>query len=385
MQENENLQSADILIAGYLKGELTPDETKELINWIKLDKANKQYFDECCEIWITARASLKVPGYHAQEGFWKFKQSILTDKKLPADRERTSLIKIVLRYAAIIILAFSSGGVLFYYLGKGHPVNQEQSFSELTVPLGSQVRYSFPDGSEVTLNAGSTLKFDNSFGIKTRMVQLEGEGYFKVKEDTVRPFIVETPFLNVTALGTEFNIKAYADDKTVETTLVKGSVKIEPSDATSSSEVTILKPNQKFTYYKEGTGNENRAMEPVKESGKAIQPLPVRNKIELQKPVKENVNVEPLVSWKENRWIFQQESLQQIAIELERRFDVKINFDSERLKTRRFTGILIAEPIDQVLKVMSLAAPINYKLEGRVITLSENRNFVEQNKNLYNR
>lgn len=383
--ENENKLSADILIAGYLKGELTPDETKELINWIKLDKANKHYFDECCEIWVTARASLKVPGYHAQEGFWKFKQRIVTDKELSVVPKRTGLFKVMLKYAAIFILAFTSGGILFYYLGKGHSVKPEQSSSELTVPLGSQVRYSFPDGTEVTLNAGSTLKFDNSFGVKTRIVQLEGEGYFKVKEDTIRPFIVETPFLNVTALGTEFNIKAYADDKTVETTLVKGSVKIETSDDNSASEVTILKPNQKFTYYKEGTGNEIKATEPDKKSGNAIQPMPVRNKIELHKPVKENVNVEPLVSWKENRWIFEQESLQQIAIELERRFDVKINFESERLKTRRFTGILIAEPIDQVLKVMSIAAPISYKLEGRVITLSENRNFVERNKDLYNR
>ena len=385
MQENENTQSADILISAYLKGELTPGEIKELLNWIKLSEANKKYFDECCEVWITARASSKEPGYRAQEGFWKFKQRIVPDEELGIDSNRTSLFKIVLRYAAIFIIAFSSSGILFYYLGKQGSVNTERSFSELVVPLGSQVQFFLSDGTEVTLNAGSTLKYDNLFGISDRIVQLEGEGYFKVTEDPDRPFIVKTPLLNVIALGTEFNVKAYADEKTIETTLVKGSVKIEALDDISNNEGTILEPNQKYTYYKEGSGIENEALKPDKDTRTVIQPLTIQNKIEIQRSVKENINVEPVVSWKENRWIFEQQSLSEIAIELERKFDVEIYFESERLKTFRFTGILIAEPIDQVLKMMSDAAPINYRLEGRVVTLSEKMNFKELNKILYTR
>jgi ferric-dicitrate binding protein FerR (iron transport regulator) len=99
--------------------------------------------------------------------------------------------------------------------------------------------------------------------------------------------------------------------------------------------------------------------------------------------VTENVNIEPVISWKENRWIFEKQSLSQIAIALERKFDVQIKFESERLKTFRFTGIIIAEPIEQVLEVMSITAPINFKLKGRVVTLSENENFEKLNKNLY--
>src|SRR4030042_6396115 len=384
MQENDNKQSADILISGYLKGELTSDETRELINWIKLSKANKQYFDECCEVWITAKASLKNPGYRVQEGFWKFKHRIETGKELRIDSNKTSLSKVILRYAAIIIIAFSSSGILFYYLGKNQVISTERSFNELVVPLGSQAQFFLSDGTEITLNAGSTLKYDNLFNISERIVQLEGEGYFKVAEDTSKPFIVKTPFLNVTALGTEFNVKAYAGDKTVETTLVKGSVEIEPVNYISNNEITILKQNQKFTYFKEGSGIVDETLETKKETGNAIQPLKIQKNIEVHRSVKENINVEPVVSWKENRWIFEQQSLSQIAIELERKFDVEINFESERLKTFSFTGILIAEPIDQVLKVMSDAAPINYKLEGRVITLYENKNFEERNKNLYN-
>lgn len=71
MQPKESKQPADNLIPGYLKGELSSDETKELISWIKMNKANRRYFDEYCEIWITAKASLRNPGYNFQEGFWE--------------------------------------------------------------------------------------------------------------------------------------------------------------------------------------------------------------------------------------------------------------------------------------------------------------------------
>ena len=100
--------------------------------------------------------------------------------------------------------------------------------------------------------------------------------------------------------------------------------------------------------------------------------------------VAEDVNIEPIISWKENKWIFEQKCLSQIALELERKFDVKIVFDSERLKTVRFTGTILAEPIEQVLEVMSLSAPINYKLKGRVVTLSEKKGHDNLNKRLYN-
>ncbi|HUX57331.1 MAG TPA: FecR family protein [Bacteroidales bacterium] len=359
MQTKENKQSPDDLIPGYLKGELTADETKELISWIKSETANKRYFDECCEIWITAKASQKSYVYNFNKGFWKFKQKIKIGEELSIGLNKISLFKTLTRYAAIFIVAFSLSGLLFYYIGKNQVSNPEPGFSELIVPMGSRAQFSLSDGTAVTLNAGSRLKYDNRFGIEDRVVQLEGEGYFKVAKDSIRLFTIKTSHLNVIALGTEFNVKAYSDDKTIETTLIEGSIKIEEITDKSVAEVMVLKPNQKLTFFNEDST--------------AIPRLVV-----------ENVNVAPIISWKENRWIFEKQNLSQIAMELERKFDVQINFESERLKTFRFTGIIIAEPIEQVLKVMSITAPINFKLRGRVVTLSENKNIEELNKYLYN-
>jgi len=383
IQTKENKQSPDDFIPGYLKGELTADETKELISWIKLDSANKRYFDEYCEIWITAKASQKSYVYNFNKGFWKFKQKIKTGEDLSVGINKISLFKTLTRYAAIFIVAFSLSGLLFYYIGKNRVTNPKQGFSELIVPLGSRVQFSLSDGTEGTLNAGSRLKYDNLFGITDRVVQLEGEGYFKVAKDSKKPFTVKTSHLNILALGTTFNIKAYPEDKTIETTLVEGSIKIEQIADKSKPEVMVLKPNQKLTFFKIDSTMVDEIAITKGKTEKNTRPLQVQKSIAVPRLVTENVNIEPVISWKENRWIFEKQSLSQIAVELERRFDVQIIFESERLKTFRFTGIMIAEPIEQVLEVMSITAPINYKLKGRVVTLSENKNFEESKKSLY--
>ncbi len=383
METTQNKKTEEDLICGYLKGDLTPEETRELIDWIKLNKANKQTFDECCELWITTRSASKNPGYNAQEGFWKFRQMIRKSDQQVTIPSKVRFLRTAIRYAAIFIIAFLSGGFLFYQFDHRISSMPAQGKSELVIPLGSRASYTLADGTVVTLNAGSTLRIDNHFGIKDRIVELEGEGYFKVSEDRKKPFIVKTSYLTVTALGTEFNVKAYPFDNTIETTLVDGSVKIEPNSETGSGEITILQPNQKLTFYKEDSRFEDKSNMPGGKSKSEIKPVMVQSKASAIRLVKENVNIEPVVSWKENRWIFDNQSLSQIAVDLERRYDVQILFKSEGLKSYRFTGTILAEPIEQVLEVISITAPISFKLTGRVITLSENKDFIEVNRNLY--
>ena len=384
MESEEKKQSEDNLFVSYLKGESTADETGELISWIKMSRANKRYFDEYCEIWISAKVALKNPGFNVQQGFWKFRQRIKINEDSGASGNRTYSFKTILRYAAIIIITFSISGFLFYNTGKSRATKPEKRFSELIVPMGSKAMFTLIDGTVVTLNAGSRLKYDNMFGVNERVVQLEGEGYFKVARDAGRPFIVKTSYLNLRALGTEFNVKAYTDDNTIETTLVEGSVKIETVKSKNNNEVVVLKPNQKFTFYKE----DSKLADKTSLTGNAKLSSPnhvsVKGPAEVVKLVEKDVNVTPIISWKENRWIFEKKTLSDIAVDLERRFDVKIIFQSERLKSITFTGIILAEPIEQVLKVMSVSAPIDFKMEGRVVTLGENKKFTEISKRINN-
>lgn len=379
---SENKQHMDDLIVGYLKNELSKDQILQLTTWIRQHKDNKRYFDEYREVWITSAALGNMDKFISEKGFEKFLNNIEEDVPVfLLSREQWMKVAGI---AAIFVVAFLLGGIIFSRFGINAPANTGDQYSEIIVPRGAKAHFVLMDGTLVTLNAGSKLRYNNRYGISDRVVELEGEGYFKVAKDKERPFIVNTSFLSVKALGTEFNVKAYMADKTIETTLVEGSVEIEKLDKESISEKVILQPNQKLTYYKSDESlisdniNENSGEESGtrQQAPKRIQPV--------HKLVKENVKVEPLVSWKENRWIIEKLDLSKLAVELERKFDIQILFRSERLKSFRFTGTLLDEPLEQVLKVMTITAPINYEMNGKKVTLSEKENFEQIYRKLYN-
>jgi transmembrane sensor len=382
MQPGKDKKNIDNLIVGYLKGELDIDQVNELVNWIKLHNSNKRYFDEYCEIWITSKALSDNTRYNYSKGFLKFRQKIKSIGHNRFSWQITDYYKELFKYAAIFIIAFSLGGLLFYMSGKKQVGMPKFGFNEIIVPRGARAQFSLSDGTKVTLNAGSKLKYNNRYGFEDREVQLEGEGYFKVAKDRKRAFIVNTSHVSVKALGTEFNVKAYPGEKTIETTLVEGFVEVKQRNKSKSSEVMILQPNQKLTFYKDVA---TKVEKPEQSPGKTKEKLqPIKEKVNaIHKLVTENIDVTPVISWKENRWIIEKQSLAQLAVELERKFDVRMHFESERLKTFRFTGTLVDEPIEQVLQVISISAPINYKFNGKDVTLYENANFEEIYHNLY--
>jgi ferric-dicitrate binding protein FerR (iron transport regulator) len=384
MKENkENKETIDIqILMRYLEGNGSYDDICIVKQWFANTGSEHELYEKCLQFWEEISLEPNIKGYIEAHILDHIHHKIKIEEAVFLNK--TNIFKNIKRYAAILIIAFSLSGLLFFYIGKNHAANPQQGISELVVPMGSRASFSLSDGTKVILNAGSRLTYDNRFGINDRVVQLEGEGYFKVAKDAEKPFIVKTSHLNVLALGTAFNVKAYSDDKTIETTLVEGSVKIEEISGKSRTEVLVLKPNQKLIFFKEDSRSVDKIASTNENIKNNTKPLQVQKAIAIPRLVKENVNVEPVISWKENRWIFEKQSLSQIAVELERKFDVQIIIETERLKSFTFTGTILAEPIDQVLEVMSVSAPINFKIKGRLVTLSENKHFEEINKSLYN-
>ncbi len=381
MHSFKNKHHVDELIAGYLKNELAEDQIMELHTWIQQSKKNKLYFDECREIWITANTVENKKRYSSVLAFEKFLE--ITEGETPVFLLRRKIWLQIGKYAAILIVAFFLGGAVFTKFFTDTNDLLSDRYSEIVVPRGAKAQFTLLDGTQVTLNAGSKLRYNNKYGIKDRNVELEGEAYFKVAKDKERPFIVKTSHIAVKALGTEFNVKAYPGDKTIETTLVEGSVKVEKLEGKNEYGDILLKPNQKITFYKseeiqEDKENYTKEGEIAKKRG--VVPDKIAPVYEL---VKENVKVEPLVSWKENRWIIEKEDLSMLAVDLERKFDIQILFETDRLKHFRFTGTLLDEPLEQVLKVMSVTAPINYEINGKKVTLKEKENFERIYKKLY--
>ena len=113
----------------------------------------------------------------------------------------------------------------------------------ITVPAGQRINITLADGTNVWLNARTTIQYPITFNEKERLVKLDGEAYFDVTKDKNKPFIVQTNNYNVEVLGTKFDVDSYSETEIFETTLMEGSVRI--SSLTDANESLMLTPNNK--------------------------------------------------------------------------------------------------------------------------------------------
>ena len=154
---------------------------------------------------------------------------------------RTELIKI----AAVV--AITLGGSYFYY--QSSLEKELMAMQTITVPAGQRINITLVDGTNVWLNARTSLSYPVKFGKNNRQVVLDGEAYFDVTKDKSKPFIVQTDNYNVEVLGTKFDVNAYSETGEFETTLMSGSVKV--ASASDSTQKITLKPNDKV-YLQDG-------------------------------------------------------------------------------------------------------------------------------------
>lgn len=162
-------------------------------------------------------------------------------------RKTLSLRSPFVRIAATIalLLSLSWGG---YQLVEKLLINNV-SFVEVKVPFGKKKSIELPDGSVITLNSGSSLRYPKRFYGHNRQIELDGEGFLNVTKNKMKPFIVKTRNLNVKVLGTSFNVKAYSTDEQAIVSVATGKVQVDVPEAT----LCIL-PNQQIVYDKK-SGN----------------------------------------------------------------------------------------------------------------------------------
>jgi transmembrane sensor len=206
-------------------------------------------------------------------------------------------------------------------------------WNTLTVPSKTDYKFELSDGTEVHLNASSTLRFPFIFPGKTREVYLEGEAYFIVAKNSKQPFIVHTPSTSVKALGTAFNINSY-DTGIVVTSLVQGAAVTDVGD---SLDVT-LKPGYEAIYK---TGE--------------------RFKV---KRFDENVTL----SWREGVYRFNNQRLIDLEPVVQRWFGVKVAFGQASISTLQYTGYLSkGKPLTDFLDQLSQALNIEYHIYDNTI------------------
>lgn len=171
-------------------------------------------------------------------------------KALKGGRKRLSVKFSILRTELIKIasvVALTLGFSYFYY--QASLEKEMMAMQTISVPAGQRINLTLSDGTNVWLNARTSLSYPMKFSKKNRQVVLDGEAYFEVAKDKSKPFIVQTDKYNVEVLGTTFDVEAYAETGEFETTLMSGSVKV--ASAANPEEAMTLKPDNKV-YLKDG-------------------------------------------------------------------------------------------------------------------------------------
>lgn len=236
--------------------------------------------------------------------------------------------------------------------------------NEVATTAGSKTTVHLPDGSSVILNSGSKLTYNKDFGVTAREIYLKGEGYFDIAKNEHLPLTVHAGTVDIKVKGTVFNVKAYAEDSTVEASLITGI--IEVSSKTTPERKILLRPREKIMIGKYATISSAPTDKPVVLPGEEI--------IQLGK-IKTNTSDNSIneIAWIQNKLAFSKEPFSTLAQKMERWYNVSISFQDKNLSSLTFTGSFEKEDITEALDALRASASFDYTIENRNVIIKKNK------------
>ncbi|MBS0424997.1 MAG: FecR domain-containing protein [Proteobacteria bacterium] len=374
------------LIAGFIRGTLTRNEKIELDEWVAASDENMQLFERLTDEKNVAAATKWMEGIETEKALEKKKQSVVFNKAanssvwlrlLPYAVAASVIIVLGLLFfnpftnknAPPVIVTKSPGDIppgsdratltlddgreivldskandtsinekikILQRQGEivysNQPMTNKIGYHTLTIPRKGQYKLVLPDGTKVWLNAESSIRYPVSFSDTERKVFVTGETYFEVAKDKSKPFRVAVNDIVVEALGTKFNINAYANEPFVSATLVEGSVLVTKGKAEN-----ILKPGQQ-----------------AKLSAKDFSIA--------------NVESEDVTAWKDNQFKFSNTPLEIIMRQVERWYDAEIVY--ENTPSDHFNAEVSRDvPVSKLLHILELTKRVHFKIDNNKITV----------------
>lgn len=365
-------EGIQILFVDYITKSISYSDSVTLQQWIESDPKHSEAFQQFKTSWLAGakKDNLNIDSL----SLWNTIEKDLVQTPSQSKQITRKRILTLIKLAATWLILISVGFQLSKWLNS-EPINKDVRVSEYNVPKGSKSQIKLPDGTVVWLNAGSSLKYDNNFDLKERNIYLTGEAYFSVATNKKKPFQVHTTDLVVRAFGTKFNVKAYPDEKIITTTLEEGKIDIMVNNKKDgkSGDPILLKPNEKVVYFREGM-----VEKPVHETVASHKVQIISSKIKLE----ENINTTLYTSWKNSQWVIEGQTLKCLVPILERKYNMIFKFDNEELMHYKFTGIIQNETVEQILKLLTYTAPLNYTIKKDTVTLSINHKLQPQFKRI---
>ena len=229
-------------------------------------------------------------------------------------------------------------GELIYTAHAAPDKNPETTqFNTLATSNGEQYHVVLPDGSNVWLNAASSLKYPIAFNGNERLVELSGEAYFEVTHNKKMPFKVKTAQQQIQVLGTHFNIDAYQDEVATTTTLIEGSVKVTSA---IDHKYAVIKPGQQSI---------------IKNNDLTIQ----------------QADTDDAIAWKNGYFLFDEENLAAVMLKISRWYNVKVEYKDSNLKEYIFSGTVSRyKNLSQIIKVLELTHVAHFSIDGNKISVT---------------
>lgn len=324
----------------YVRGTATDDEIKRLSLWIRSNQEISSWLEQ--EIMASPSSIDSEVQMRMLENI-KLEINTASKKNKPQDQPaRTGFsLRWLVRAAAILILPVVTAFAMYLYMSKDQGVAGAPLI--VAVERGQKANITLPDGSKAWLNSQSKLTYSADYNVENRKLQLDGEAYFEVAHNPEKPFIVESNDIEIVALGTAFGVKAYNEDNIISSILMQGKVRVTTPDGAS-----ILLPNERIIYDKTAR----------KRSQSRV------------------ANATDFTGWIHNELRFENESLEEIAKNIQRIYNIEIIFASEKLKNQRYTGTVNNNSLENVLNIITLTSPVSFEIDNQKVTFFENKKMI---------
>lgn len=279
-----------------------------------------------------AQLAVNHPGNVIVPGSNKAILTLAGGKKISLSDARIGQL---VRQEAAVINKTADGEVIYHTVATNRSTTM--LYDTLSVPRAGHFQLVFADGSKAWLNAATVIRYPESFSGNSRQVELvKGEAYFEVVHNDNIPFKVITHSQVIEDIGTHFNVNAYDDEPDVKTTLLEGSVKVSKGAAD-----VVLKPGQQSV---------------IKESSPSI--------------IVKKADLDEAIAWKNNHFIFNNESIQKIMRQISRWYDVDVSYKGD-MSGKEFAGSVSRfENVSEVLRKLEETGTIHFKIEGRRIIVT---------------
>jgi ferric-dicitrate binding protein FerR (iron transport regulator) len=319
------------IVEKYLQGKASAEEKQALLKLLGESP-------EAREAFLNRRAELggynrKVSAEEVEAALERFEQTVAGRKAVSlAARPRLAA---AMRVAAAVVLLLLAG-LGGYYMGQNRAAEKAVAAASIVhcFAMGRESKGSvtLPDGTLAWLNADSRLTYPEEFGPDSRLVKLEGEGYFDVRRDEARPFMVETKGMKLKALGTAFDLRNYAGGGSMSAVLLNGSVEVSFDGA---ERPILLQPNQSVVYNK------------------------LSDTYELK-----NVKAADYVIWTNDRLLFDDEKLSVILYKMERWYGIEITAAGNVPGDMRLSLTIRKESKEDIFRIIEMIAPVLFSGEG---------------------